>query len=105
MDNITPLVHGIPSRCIVTLDPFQQAHYENHCVEIHSPEGIHLETISQELQRENQLHQDIQVRDLIALVESLLMHIDKDVDLPREAVSGLADLMVRMHLVFERVFK
>lgn len=105
MDNITPLVHGIPSRCIVTLDPFQQAHYENHRVEIHSPEGIHLETISQELQRENQVHQDIQFRDQIALVESLLVHIDKDVDLSKEAVSGLADLMVKMHLVCERVLR
>lgn len=37
--------------------------------------------------------------------ESLLVHIDKDIDLPKEAASGLADLMVRMHLVCERVFK
>lgn len=102
MDNITSLVHGIPSRCIVTLDPFQQANYENHRVEIHSPEGIHLETISQEIQRENQLHHDIQFRDQLALVESLLIHIDKDVDLPKEAVSGLADLMVRMRGAWER---
>lgn len=83
----------------------QQSHYENHRIEIHSPEGIHLETISQELQRENQLHQDIQFRDQLALVESLLLHIDKDVDLPKEAVSGLADLLVRMRGVCERVFK
>ncbi len=105
MDYITSLVHGIPSRCIVTPDPFQQTHYENHCIEIHSPEGIHLETISQELQRENQYHRDIQFRDQIALVESLLVHIDKDVDLPKEAVSGLADLMVRMRGVCERGFR
>jgi hypothetical protein len=98
-------VHGIPTRCILTLDPDQQAHYENHRLEIHSPEGIHLETISQELQRENQLHQDIQFRDQLALVESLLVHIDKDVDLSKEAVSGLAELLVRMREVCERVFR
>lgn len=105
MDNITQLVHGIPSRCILTLDPLQQTHYENHRVEIHSPEGIHLETISQEIHQENQYHQDIQFRDQIALVEALLIHIDKDVDLPKEAVSGLADLLVRMRGTCERVFR
>jgi hypothetical protein len=50
-------------------------------------------------------HLDIQFRDQISLMKSLLLHIDIHVDLPKEAVSGLADLSVRMQGVCERVFR
>lgn len=102
MDNITPLVPSTDSNCVVTLNPFQNAFYQQSCVEIHSPEGDHLETIGRDIQKENLHNNDIQLRDQICLVESLLGHLNQDIELPAQAVCGLAELFYRMQEFCER---
>jgi hypothetical protein len=102
MDNITPLVPGTDSNCVVTLNPFQNAFYQQSCVEFHSPDGDHLETIGNDIQKENLHNNDIQLRDQIYLVESLLGHLNQDIELPAKAVCGLAELMYRMQEFCER---
>lgn len=102
MDNITPLVPGTDSHCIVTLNPFQNTFYQQSSIEIHSPDGVHLETIGCEIQRENLYTNNVQLRDQICLVESLLGHVNQDIELPARAVCGLADLLFRMQEFCER---
>jgi len=105
MDNITPLVPGTTSPCVVTLNPFQNAYYQHSSLEIHSPDGERLETFGQDIQKETLHHNNLQLRNQICLVESLLSHIDRDVELPKQAVCGLADLLFRVEEFCERNMK
>ncbi|MCE3252885.1 MAG: hypothetical protein K0Q67_1905 [Cellvibrio sp.] len=106
MDNITPLVPSTNSPCIVTLNPFQNAYYHQSSIEIHAPNGEHLETLGADAQKENNYTNNMQLRDQICLVETLLGHINQDIELPRQAVSGLTDLLFRMQeLCDERIKK
>jgi hypothetical protein len=105
MDNITPLVPGTVSPCVVTLNAFQNAYYQHSSLEIHSPKGERLEVFGRDVQKENLHHNNLQLRNQICLVETLLSHIDRDVDLPKQAVCGLADLLFRMEEFFEGSMK
>jgi hypothetical protein len=101
MDNITPLHPTSKSQCVITLDPFQDIYYRQSFVDIHSPEGDFLERIGADIQKDNAEHQKYQLRDQVCLLNCLLGKIREDVELPREAISGLADVMHRMQDFFE----
>ncbi len=105
MDNITPLVPGTNSPCVVTLNTFQNAFYQQSCVELHSPDGNLLETVGRDIQKENLHDNDVQLRDQICLVESLLGHANQNIELPARAVCGLAELLFRMQEFCERHIK
>ena len=79
--------------------------YQHSHLEIHSPEGERLEIFGQDIQKENLHTNNILLRNQICLVETLLSHIDRDIDLPRSAVSGLADLLFRVEEFCERSMK
>jgi hypothetical protein len=102
MDNVTPLVPDTNSPCVITLNPFQTIFYQQSTIEIHSPDGEHLETLGSEIKKENLHNNDVQLRDQICLVESLLGHLNQDIALPAKAVCGLAELMYRMQEFCER---
>ncbi|HSC68182.1 MAG TPA: hypothetical protein VLC79_10850 [Cellvibrio sp.] len=102
MDNITPLVPSTDSNCVVTLNSFQNIFYQQSRVEIHSSDGDHLETIGRDIQKENLHNNDIRLRDQICLVESLLGNVNQDIELPAQAVCGLAELLYRMQEFCER---
>ncbi len=102
MDNITHLVPVTKSQCVITLDPFQYNYYQQSSIEIHSPDGEHLETLGCDIQKENLFHNHVHLQDQMCLVESLLGNINKDIELPARASRALADLLFRMQEFCER---
>lgn len=97
MDNITPLVPGTKTHCTITLSEYQLAYYRQSCIEILMPNGTHLETIGEDIKKDNRN----QLRDEICLVECLLSQINHNVDMPPQAISSIADLLYRMQDYFE----
>ena len=96
---------GADSHRIVTLNPFQNAFYQQSSLEIHSPDGEHLETVGCEIQKENLYSNTVQLRDQICLVESLLGHVNQDIELSARAVCGLAELLFRIQEFCEKHIK
>lgn len=96
MDNVTPLVHGTKSTCNITLNEYQHAYYQQSTIEILAPDGRVLEYIGEEINNEKIQASNFQLRDEVNLVACLLSCIDHHIELPRYAVSGLADLLNRM---------
>ena len=90
-DSITPLVHGTKSTCNITLDEYQHAFYQQSNINILSPGGSLLQHIGYEVEKDAK-HQ---LRDEVHLVSCLLSNIHHDLDLPQQALYGLADLMYR----------
>lgn len=96
MDNITHLVPAAKSVCAITLNPYQYEFYQQSCIEIHSPDGEHLESIGYEIQKDVADNKAYQLRDQIALLECLLLKINQDAELSPRAISGLADIFFRV---------
>ena len=92
MDNITPLVHGTKSTCNITLDEYQHAFYLQSSINIIAPDGSLLQHIGHEVGKDAKYH----LRDEIHLVSCLLHNIHHDLDIPQQALYGLADLIHRM---------
>lgn len=106
MDNVTSLVPGTKkSSCVITLDPFQYAFYQQSCIEIQNPDGDLLEFIGKPIQQEVETAELLQLREQIFLLQSLLCKIKEEIELPPLAVSGLADLMFRTQGMCERFLK
>jgi hypothetical protein len=72
-----PPASGTDSNCVITLNPFQTVFYQQSSVEIHSPDGDHLETIGHDIQKENLHNNDIQLRDQICLVKTIFGRVDE----------------------------
>lgn len=96
MDNITPLYPTSKSQCVITLDPFLHIYYQQSSIDILSPDGDLLDRIGADVQKDNAEHQKYQLRDHVCLLNCLLGKIHDEVELPREAISGLADVIHRM---------
>ncbi len=99
MDNVTSLPPAIHP-CVIKLDQFQYAFYQQSQVEIQSPHGVCLTRIGEEVnnRRDEELH--FQLWEQVVLLEVLLEQINDDIKLPARAVSGLADLMTRVNSQF-----
>jgi hypothetical protein len=95
MDNITHLP-GTESHRIITLTSAQYALYQTNCIEVNTPDGEYLESIGLQIQNDLAETNTYQLRDNIYLVACLLGKINEDIELPAQAVSGLADLFYRM---------
>ena len=102
MDNITYLVPAIKSQCVIKLDPFQFNYYEQSCIEIHSPDGEHLESIGYEIQKQTQEEQITQLQEQIVLLQSLCEKITQEVELPAQAIAGLGDLLFRVRVIVDK---
>lgn len=96
MDNVTPLNSASKSHCVITLDPFQHIYYQESFIDIHSPDGDHLDRIGIDVQKDKAEHEKYQLRDQIYLLSCLLGKINEDLELPARAVSGLADTVHRV---------
>ncbi len=99
MDNVTSLpVSSNP--CIIKLDQFQYAFYQQSRVEIHSPEGECLAQIGEELTRIAEEDAIFQLCDQACLLEVLFDQVQDDVKIPQQAFTSLADMMgkINVHL-------
>jgi len=105
MDNITPLVPGTKSSCVITLDPFQHMFYLQSCIELRCPDGELLEYVGKPIQKEIEAIELLQLREQIYLLQSLLCKVKDEVEFSPLAVSGLADLMFRTQGLCERFVK
>jgi len=92
MDNVTSL--PVPSNpCIIKLDQFQYAFYQQSRIEIHSPEGECLAQLGDELTRIAEEDVLYQLREQAGLLEVLFDQVQDDLKLPQEAFTSLADMM------------
>jgi hypothetical protein len=101
MDNVTPLVHGTKSACNITLDEYQHAFYQQSSINIIAPNGSLLQHIGYEAEKDS----NHQMRDQVHLISCLLHNIHHDVDLPQQALYGLADLMYRVQEFCDKKMK
>ncbi|MES2676678.1 MAG: hypothetical protein V4660_20745 [Pseudomonadota bacterium] len=81
---------------VIVLNAFQYAQYQSESIEIHSPDGEHLETIGENIRREKAEDLAYQLQNQICLLECLLINIHDNVELPVKAVAGLVDVFYRM---------
>lgn len=105
MDNVTPLVLGTKSSCVITLDPFQYAFYQQSYIELQSPDGKFLELVGHSVQKDIEENNFCRLREQVFLLQSLFCKIKEEIELPAVAVSGLADLMFRTQGLCERFVK
>lgn len=96
MDNVTSLpVSSNP--CIIKLDQFQYAFYQQSCLEIHSPEGECLAQIGEDLTRIAEEDAIFQLCDQACLLEVLFDQVQDDLKIPQQAFTCLADMMSRIN--------
>ncbi len=95
MDNVTSLPVP-PNPCIIKLDQFQYAFYQQSRLEIHSPEGECLAQFGEELTRIAEEDAIYQLWDQARLLEILFDQIQNDVNLPQQTFTCLADVMGRI---------
>lgn len=99
MDNVTSLPPAT-NPCVIKLDQFQYAFYQQSQVEIQSPNGMSLTRIGEEINSRRDEEQHFQLWEQVVLLEVLLEQIDSDLKLPARAVTCLADLMTRVNAHF-----
>jgi hypothetical protein len=104
MDNVTSLPVST-NPCVIKLDQFQYAYYQQSHLEIHSPEGECLAQFGEELTRIAEEDALYQLRDQACLLEILFDQIQEDVKLPLQAFTSLADMMgkINAHLKAQMV--
>lgn len=101
MDNVTSLpISSNP--CVIKLDPFQYAFYQQSRLEIHSPEGECLAQIGEELTRIAEEDALYQLWEQACLLEVLFDQIQDDVKLPPQAFTSLAELMGKINGHFKK---
>lgn len=96
MDNVTSLSPAT-NLCVIKLDQFQYAFYQQSQVEIQSPDGARLTRIGEEINSRRDEEQHFQLWEQVVLLEVLLEQINDDLKLPPRAVTCLADLMTRVN--------
>ncbi len=101
MDNVTSLPVST-NPCIIKLDQFQYAFYQQSRLEIHSPDGECLAQCGEELTRIAEEDAIYQLWEQACLLEVLFDQIQDDVKLPLQAVTSLADMMGRINAHFKK---
>lgn len=96
MDNITSLVPDTKSSCVITLDPFQYAFYQQSCIELQAPDGKFLELIGYSVQKDIDENNFCRLREQVFLLQALCSKIDQEVEFPPQAIAGLADIFLRI---------
>lgn len=93
------------NNCIINLDLRQYYFYQSDHIEIHAPDGTHLESIGHILRVNETLNGAARLKEQIILVECLLGNIIQGVSLPAKAISALTDLLEQMRSVSEKYIK
>lgn len=91
--------------CVITLDLPQYFFYNSEYIDLHAPDGSHLETVGHYMKEMDAENTTYRLHEQIYLVESLLSQINHDVELPKQAISALADLLYRTQKVIEKTIK
>jgi hypothetical protein len=81
---------------VIVLNAFQHTQYQSDSIEIHGPDGEHLETFGKNIQKEQAEDLAYQLHNQICLLECLLLNIHENIELPTKAVAGLVDVFYRM---------
>jgi hypothetical protein len=81
---------------IITLNSSQYALYQSGIIEIHAPDGEHLESFGQKIRDDQAKDNAYQLQSQICLLESLFLNITDTIELPVSASSGLVDVFFRM---------
>ena len=79
MDNITPLVPDTKSSCVITLDPFQFAFYQQSCIELQSPDCQFLELVGHSVQKDIDENNVCRLREQVFLLQALCSKIDQEI--------------------------
>ena|SRR5688572_29382089 len=96
MDNVTSLPH-LSNPCVIKLNPFQYARYQQSLIEIHSPDGECLARFGEELTRNAEEEADYRLWEQACLLEVLLDQVQDDMQMPQRAYTALADMMGRIN--------
>jgi len=91
--------------CIITLDLPQYFFYQAEHIDLHDPNGRFLESIGHRIREMDAENTKYRLHEQICLVENLLGQINHDLELPKEAVSALADLLYQTQKVIGKVIK
>lgn len=89
--------------CIITLDLPQYFFYQAEHIDLHDPNGNFLESIGHRIQVMETETTQYRLHEQICLVENLLGQINHDLELRKEAVSALADLLYQTQKVIEKM--
>ena len=95
----------LKEHCTITLGLPQYFFYQSEYIDIHAPDGSILESIGhrvKEMALEESTHR---LHEQIFLLESLLGNLHQSIELPREAVSALADILYRMQAITSKAIK
>jgi len=99
MDNVTSLPHSTDP-CVIKLNQYQYAFFQQSLIEIHSPDGECLARFGEESTRNAEEDASYQLWEQACLLEVLLDQVQEDVLLPPRAATCLADLMGRINAHF-----
>lgn len=94
----TPLnfLSTIPGNYVITLDILQYFFYQSEQIDIHAPDGTHLQTIGYGIKKSDVENKIYSLKEHIYAVEFLLGKLNNSLELPAQAVSALADLLCGM---------
>ncbi|MES2676224.1 MAG: hypothetical protein V4660_18445 [Pseudomonadota bacterium] len=81
---------------IITLSQSQYTLYQSDIIEIHAPDGEHLESLGQKIRDDQAKESAYQLQSQICLLECLFLNITDSIELPVKASSGLVDVFYRM---------
>ena len=91
--------------CVIKLDLPQYFFYQSDHIDIHAPDGTHLECVGHIIKESEIENSCARLKEQIFLVECLLSNINHDLKLPSQAVAELADLFYRMQKVCGKYMK
>jgi hypothetical protein len=100
MDNIAQQIRDTESSRIIRLNPSQYSFYQDSSIEICDPDGKFLEQIGNFVQRSQDEENLLHLKELVYLLQALCCNIDQSVELPPQAIAGLADVFWRMQKHF-----
>ena len=91
--------------CIINLDLRQYFFYQSHHIQIHAPDGTHLESIGHLIKIDEIQSGTARLKEQVFLVECLLGNIIQELKLPAQASAAFADLLDRMQRVCGKYLK
>jgi hypothetical protein len=76
--------------------PLANSPYQSDIIEIHAPDGEHLESLGQKIRDDQAKESAYQLQSQISLLECLFLNITNSIELPVKASSGLVNVFYRM---------
>ncbi len=101
MDNVTSSP-AFPDSCVIKLDQFQFAFFQQSRLEIHSPEGKVLTVISKPLPSKTDADAVYQLWCQACLLEVLFDEVEDNIKLPQTAINCIAHVVDRIDVHLKR---